>query len=479
MTTGAGPIRNIALLLCGPVCAAEAPRGRGFVCAIRGGASRVRHAERQAPGRSSGRSAARAPSARPRSTRRCGRSVSPCSRPTSTSRWSSSSWSGCASGPPGQDVLKSLTPDQAVLRIVRDEMVALLGGDEPPRHRHRLPAALGRPHDRAAGLGQDHHHAPSSASGWERRATIRCSSPPTSSGPPRASSSDAWASRPACKVHHPEGTNEPQELLRSALEEARAVGHDFVLVDTAGRLHVDDELMAELSELKALAEPSEVLYVADAMTGQDAVKSAEEFHQRVGHHGDRAHQARRRRARRGRPLRGRGHGLPGEVRGPRREGGRVRALPPRRAWSAASSAWATCSGSSSRPRRRWTASRRRRSSGSCARASSPSRTTATSWRQMRKMGPLEEVLAMIPGLGAALKGVDVEQGEREMRRAVAIIDSMTPRERRDPGADQRQPPQADRQGQRHHGGGREPPAEAVRAGAQGHEERWAGGGRRR
>jgi signal recognition particle subunit SRP54 len=59
-------------------------------------------------------------------------------------------------------------------------------------------------------------------------------------------------------------------------------GRDIVLVDTAGRLHIDDQLMTELQELKSLLNPSEILFVADAMTGQDAVKSADEFHKRLG-----------------------------------------------------------------------------------------------------------------------------------------------------------------------------------------------------
>ena len=68
---------------------------------------------------------------------------------------------------------------------------------------------------------------------------------------------------------------------------------------------------------------------------------------------------------------------------------------------------------------------------SCGAASSRSRTSATSCKQVRKLGPLDQVLSMLPGVGA-LKGVDIEAGEREMRRSVAIIDSMTPHERRDP-----------------------------------------------
>src|SRR5215472_15949709 len=79
----------------------------------------------------------------------------------------------------------------------------------------------------------------------------------------------------------PEETK-PVDLARSALREARQTGRDILLVDTAGRLHIDDQLMQELQELKDLLGPTEVLFVADAMTGQDAVKSADEFHKRLG-----------------------------------------------------------------------------------------------------------------------------------------------------------------------------------------------------
>ena len=74
----------------------------------------------------------------------------------------------------------------------------------------------------------------------------------------------------------------PSELARGARREAAQTGRDVVLVDTAGRLHIDEDLMTELQELKQQLAPTEILFVADAMTGQDAVKSAEEFHKRLG-----------------------------------------------------------------------------------------------------------------------------------------------------------------------------------------------------
>jgi signal recognition particle subunit SRP54 len=79
------------------------------------------------------------------------------------------------------------------------------------------------------------------------------------------------------KVHHPAGLDDPGAILQSALAEARAVGHEFVLVDTAGRLHIDEELMREVQSVIEAVSPQEILFVADAMTGQDAVRSAAGF----------------------------------------------------------------------------------------------------------------------------------------------------------------------------------------------------------
>jgi signal recognition particle subunit SRP54 len=83
------------------------------------------------------------------------------------------------------------------------------------------------------------------------------------------------------KVYAPD-TMDPVARAKGALAEARAKGHDTVIVDTAGRLHIDDDLMVELQAIKDAVQPSDLLYVADSMTGQDAIKSAGEFNRRVG-----------------------------------------------------------------------------------------------------------------------------------------------------------------------------------------------------
>ena len=84
------------------------------------------------------------------------------------------------------------------------------------------------------------------------------------------------------RVHDPAGVMDPVARAKGAVAEATTLGFDAVIVDTAGRLHIDDELMAELVAIKTTTEPSDLLFVADAMTGQDAIKSAGEFNAQVG-----------------------------------------------------------------------------------------------------------------------------------------------------------------------------------------------------
>jgi signal recognition particle subunit SRP54 len=232
------------------------------------------------------------------------------------------------------------------------------------------------------------------------------------------------------KVHHPEGLSEPRAILESALGEARAVGHDIVLVDTAGRLHIDDALMSELQDLKTLALPSETLYVADAMTGQDAVRSAEEFHRRVGITGivlskldgdARGGAALSAAAVTGCPVKFAGLGEKVEALepfDPARMVSRILGMGDVLGLIEKAEAFAD-----------------REQAEALVQKLRKSEFTLEDYRdqlrQLRKMGPLDQVLQMLPGMGS-LKGIDVDAGEREMRRAVAIIDSMTPRERRDP-----------------------------------------------
>jgi len=179
-----------------------------------------------------------------------------------------------------QEVLRSLTPGQQVVRIVRDEMLALFGdakgGLQPTDRRPRVLLMLGLQGSGKTTTsgklgrwlkGQGRH--PLLVSTDVRR-------------PAAIQQLNVLGEKAGLRVHDPAGELDPVVRAKGAVVEARNLGFDVVIVDTAGRLHIDDALMTELEAIKAAVEPVDLLYVADAMTGQDAIKSAGEFNRRVG-----------------------------------------------------------------------------------------------------------------------------------------------------------------------------------------------------
>ena len=124
------------------------------------------------------------------------------------------------------------------------------------------------------------------------------------------------------------GQTDPVDIAKAAIEHARKHGNDMVFLDTAGRLHVDEELMDELKRIKAAVEPTEILLVVDAMIGQDAVNAAKAFDDALDIDRRHAHQAGRRRPGRRGPLHQGGHRQAHQVRGCGRKAGPDRGLPP-------------------------------------------------------------------------------------------------------------------------------------------------------
>jgi signal recognition particle subunit SRP54 len=181
----------------------------------------------------------------------------------------------------GQQVWLELKPSEQVVKIVFDELVELLGGQSSRLVFTRtIPNVV-----MIVGLqGSGKTTSTGKIARWLAQNQDR---------KPLLLSTDVYrpAAREQLKViaratgqsifEKPE-TNDPLELTRAALQQARDVGYDTLLIDTAGRLHIDDELMEELVSIKSETHPVEILFVADAMTGQDAVRSAEEFHKRIG-----------------------------------------------------------------------------------------------------------------------------------------------------------------------------------------------------
>ncbi|MDE0104688.1 MAG: signal recognition particle protein [Bryobacterales bacterium] len=180
----------------------------------------------------------------------------------------------------GQKVLTSFSPTEQLFKIVRDELVAVLGtGTARLRRASRPPSVV-----LMVGLqGSGKTTSTGKLALWlskQRRTPLMVS---VDVHRPAAREQLAII---AGQIGQPiyrggEGESTPLQLALGALRDARQTGRDTVLVDTAGRLHLDDQLMGELEELKAKLAPAEILFVADAMTGQDAVRSAAEFHDRL------------------------------------------------------------------------------------------------------------------------------------------------------------------------------------------------------
>ena len=181
----------------------------------------------------------------------------------------------------GEEVLTALSPTQQVVKIVHEELIKILGSHQAKlRFGNEPPTVIF-----IVGLqGSGKTTTTGKLSRWLSK----------NGHSPLMVSVDVY--RPAARQQlsvigrdikmpvyagAPEETT-PAELGRAARREAANTGRDVLLVDTAGRLHIADDLMRELQELKALLAPTEILFVADAMTGQDAVKSADEFHKRLG-----------------------------------------------------------------------------------------------------------------------------------------------------------------------------------------------------
>jgi signal recognition particle subunit SRP54 len=181
----------------------------------------------------------------------------------------------------GQQVWQELKPSEQVVKIVYDELVDLLGGTSSRLvFTKQIPNVV-----MIVGLqGSGKTTSTGKIAMWLAKNQDR---------KPLLVSTDV--NRPAAReqlrviakatgqsIFEKPESNDPVELAREAFRHAQQTGYDTLLIDTAGRLHIDDELMAELVQIKAETRPVEILFVADAMTGQDAVRSGEEFHRQIG-----------------------------------------------------------------------------------------------------------------------------------------------------------------------------------------------------
>jgi signal recognition particle subunit SRP54 len=180
----------------------------------------------------------------------------------------------------GSEVLESLTPGQQVIKIVHDEMTQLMGGSQSKINVAAKPPTVLM----MVGLqGSGKTTTSAKLAGYLKK----------QGKSPLLTACDVY--RPAAikqlqvlgeqlevPVFSLGDKQKPVDIARGAISYAQKGGHDFVILDTAGRLHIDEELMGELEQLKTNCHPQEILLIVDAMTGQDAVNVAESFNQRLG-----------------------------------------------------------------------------------------------------------------------------------------------------------------------------------------------------
>ena len=327
----------------------------------------------------------------------------------------------------GEEVLTALSPTQQVVKIVHEELIKILGSHESKlRYANEPPSVF-----LIVGLqGSGKTTSTGKLSRWLSK----------NGHSPMVVSVDVYrpAAREQLKViardigqpvyEGAPGETQPLELAKSARREATNSGRDVLLVDTAGRLHIDDQLMTELQQLKEQLNPVEILFVADAMTGQDAVKSADEFHKRLGITGviltkmdgdARGGAALSIRHVTGQPLKFVGVGEKFDALEPfhpDRAANRILGMGDILSFIEKASEQID-----------------QKKAVEMQRKLIDNDFTLEDFRDqlksIRKLGPLSSLLDMMPKVGMMKELKDVKVDEKEINRVVAIIDSMTPRER--------------------------------------------------
>jgi signal recognition particle subunit SRP54 len=330
----------------------------------------------------------------------------------------------------GAEVLRHLSPAQQVIKVVYEELINLLGPAatrlEPPPQPPGVVMLVG-----LQGSGKT-TTAAKLALHLRRQGQRPYLVAADPYRPAAGAQLEILGRQLDIPVYNEPSGRDAVAIAENGLRRARGAGATWVILDTAGRLHIDDALMAELEAMKARLRPHEVLLVADAMTGQDAVRTAEEFHRRVGLTGviltkldgdARGGAALSIRAVTGVPIRFIGVGEKAD------------ALEPFYPDRLASRILGMGDVLTLIEKAQEAFDREQ------ARALEKKLRTATftledflnQLQQVKKMGPLQQLLEMIPGFSQAAKHLPAEAlDERQLKRVEAIILSMTPEERRRP-----------------------------------------------
>ncbi len=330
----------------------------------------------------------------------------------------------------GGDVLQSLTPGQQIIKIVHQELVRLMGESSrgldlsasPP-----VPVMLVG----LQGSGKTTTVAKLARYLKQEKQRTPYLVPADVRRPAAIEQLRLLGEQVGCGVHPSRADQDPVAICREALAIARNEGYDVCLFDTAGRLHIDEELMGELADIRSAVSPHEIILVADAMTGQDAVNVARGFHDRLEltgvilskMEGDaRGGAALSIRAISGAPILFLGIGE------------KLDALEPFHAERVASRILGMGDVLSliERAEKAFDRKQAEQLERKLRRDEFSLEDFRDQLRAMKKMGSVGELLGMIPGLGKMARAVDTGKAEKDLARIEAIINSMTRQERHNP-----------------------------------------------
>ena len=327
----------------------------------------------------------------------------------------------------GQEVLRSVKPGQQIVKIVYDELTALMGGEAVDVNLKGNPAVI-----LMSGLqGSGKTTFTGKLAGMLK--SKRGRSPMVVAcdvyRPAAIDQLKVVSSQVGVPVYAEEGNQNPVEIAKKAISEAKSMGCDVVIVDTAGRLAVDEQMMDEIESIKKAISPSETLFVVDSMTGQDAVNTAYEFNQRLDFDGvvltklagdTRGGAALSIRNVVNKPIKfiGTGEKLDAvDVFHPSRMADRILGMGDIRTLV-------------QRAQEQIDENEARKLTKRIANNQLDFNDFLSQIQQVKKMGNLKDLASMIPGVGKMLKNVDID--DNAFKSIEAIIGSMTPHERKNP-----------------------------------------------
>jgi signal recognition particle subunit SRP54 len=327
----------------------------------------------------------------------------------------------------GGEVLDSIAPGQQLVKVVHDELVTMMGGKSEPLTFSSEPPSV------VMLIGLQGSGKTTTAAKLARHLRTRGHQPLLVAAdvyrPAAVRQLEILAEQLEIPSFSVEGSSDPVGICKKSVEYARKNGRDIVILDTAGRLHIDDELIAELQRIRDSLKPGETLLVADAMTGQDAVTAAENFHTQVGLTGvvltkldgdARGGAALSIRAVTGKPIKfaGVGEKLDAlEAFHPDRIASRILGMGD--VLSLVEKAQETIDEEQAAKLQE-----------KLLKAQFTLEDFREQLQQLKKMGPLDELMGMIPGM-SKFKGMQPQ--EEDLIKVEAIINSMTKKERQAPG----------------------------------------------